>query len=73
MHENPFAALLLIENGNFLGGCTSVIVLESSMMSLSAEVAHPLLFNDTRERVIPFLLLFCFILMKYHQENKKIK
>lgn len=37
MHENPFAALLLIENDNFLGGCTSVIILESGMKSLSAK------------------------------------
>jgi len=37
MHKNSFAALLLIENGNFLGGCTSVDILKSSVMSLSAK------------------------------------
>lgn len=64
MHENPFAALVLIENGNFLGGCTSVTISESSVMSLSAKSLP----NDTRAT------LFASSLLKQNLENKtKIK
>lgn len=64
MHENPFAALVLIENGNFLGGCTSVIISESSVMSLSSK---PLL-NDTRAMVI-----VCWFLVYWNKTNKQKK
>lgn len=66
MHENLFAALLLIENRNFLGGCTSVIITSPVWWAQLQNSNTPISYqwHESNSNTV-----FVFSLMKQKQEN----